>query len=193
MLGLQNSISNGSRDADRRQTSAYSANGQFDIYNSNLIDGMDNNERFVGTMGVKPSIDAIQEVKVSTDLYSAEYSRAVGGVVDVITKSGTNNLHGSLYEFLRNDIVDARDYFDAVVGQQERAAPEPVRRQPGRAHQEEQDLYLRRLRGFPPDLGLQHVQSKVPTAQEQLALRPGRCDDWIRSFPPIKSLRWGRT
>jgi len=112
--GAQNSISNGSRDADRRQTSAYSANGQMDIYNSNLIDGMDNNERFVGTMGVKPSIDAIQEVKVSTDLYSAEYSRAVGGVVDVITKSGTNNLHGSLYEFLRNDIVDARDYFDRV-------------------------------------------------------------------------------
>ena len=110
--GVQNSISNGSRDADRRETSAYSANGQLDIYNSNLIDGMDNNERFVGTMGVKPSIDAIQEVKVSTDLYSAEYSRAVGGVVDVITKSGTNNLHGSLYEFLRNDAVDARDYFD---------------------------------------------------------------------------------
>jgi len=112
--GVQNSISNGSRDADRRETSAYSANGQMDIYNSNLIDGMDNNERFVGTMGVKPSIDAIQEVKVSTDLYSAEYSRAVGGVVDVITKSGTNNLHGSAYEFFRNDIVDARDYFDKV-------------------------------------------------------------------------------
>jgi hypothetical protein len=112
--GVQNSISNGSRDADRRETSAYSANGQMDIYNSNLIDGMDNNERFVGTMGVKPSIDAIQEVKVSTDLYSAEYSRAVGGVVDVITKSGTNNLHGSAYEFLRNDAVDARDYFDTV-------------------------------------------------------------------------------
>jgi hypothetical protein len=85
-----------------------------DIYNSNLIDGMDNNERFVGTMGVKPSIDAIQEVKVSTDLYSAEYSRAAGGVVDVITKSGTNNLHGSAYEFLRNDLVDARDYFDTA-------------------------------------------------------------------------------
>ena len=112
--GAQNSIANGSRDADRRQTSAYSANGQMDIYNSNLIDGMDNNERFVGTMGVKPSIDAIQEVKVSTDLYSAEYARAVGGVVDVITKSGTNNIHGSLYEFLRNDFVDARDYFDTV-------------------------------------------------------------------------------
>jgi hypothetical protein len=109
--GLQNSISNGTRDADRRQTSAFSVNGQFDIYNSNLIDGMDNNERFVGTVGVKPSIDAIQEVKVSTNLFSAEYSRAVGGVVDVITKSGTNDYHGSLYEFWRNDKLDARNFF----------------------------------------------------------------------------------
>ena len=109
--GLQNSISNGTRDADRRQTNAFSVNGQFDIYNSNLIDGMDNNERFVGTVGVKPSIDAIQEVKVSTNLFSAEYSRSVGGVVDVITKSGTNEYHGSVYEFFRNDVFDARNFF----------------------------------------------------------------------------------
>ena len=122
--GLQNSISNGTRDADRRQTNAFSVNGQFDIYNSNLIDGMDNNERFVGTVGVKPSIDAIQEVKVSTNLFSAEYSRSVGGVVDVITKSGTNEYHGSLYEFFRNDVFDARNFFA-----KEETVPKPTLRQ----------------------------------------------------------------
>jgi outer membrane receptor protein involved in Fe transport len=67
--------------------------------NNNLIDGMDNNERLIGTIGVRPSIDAIQEVKVLTGLYTAEIGRTVGGVVDLITKSGSNNFHGSAFEF----------------------------------------------------------------------------------------------
>ncbi len=172
--GVQNSISNGTRDADRRQTSAYSANGQMDIYNSNLIDGMDNNERFVGTMGVKPSIDAIQEVKVSTDLYSAEYSRAVGGVVDIITKSGTNNLHGSAYEFLRNDVVDARDYFDAV-GQ---ANKNELRQNQfggsfGGPIRKNKTFIFGDYEGFRQISGYYTSTSTVPTAQEQSDLKAG--------------------
>ena len=69
-----------------------------------------------------PSIDAVQEVNVSTNLYPAEVSRTEGGVVNVITKSGTNTFHGSLYEYLRNDILDARNYF-ATTG------PKPELRQ----------------------------------------------------------------
>ena len=109
--GVQNAVAGGTRNNDLRQTNAYSANGQNDSENSNLIDGFDNSERLVGSMGVKPSIDAIQEVKVSTNLYSSEYSRTAGAVVDVVTKSGANRFSGSLYEFLRNDDLDARDYF----------------------------------------------------------------------------------
>lgn len=115
--GMQNSFSSGTRPDDRRPTSSFSANGSSDVVNNNMIDGMDNNERIIGTIGVRPSIDAIQEVKVQTSLYTAEVGRAAGAVVDLITKSGGNAFHGSIYEFLRNDILDARDFFaPASVG-----------------------------------------------------------------------------
>src|SRR5689334_4351101 len=78
------------------------------------IDGMDNNERYIGTIGVKPSLDAIQEIRVQTNLYSAEVGRTGGGVINILTKSGTNQYHGSGYEFYRNGRFDSRDYFATV-------------------------------------------------------------------------------
>lgn len=112
--GLGNAMSSGTRPDDRRQGSNFAANGQSDENNNNLIDGMDNNERFIGSVGVRPSVDAIQEVRVLTNLYTAEVSRSVGGVVDLITKSGTNNFHGTAYEYFRNDVLDARDFFSTT-------------------------------------------------------------------------------
>jgi outer membrane receptor protein involved in Fe transport len=109
--GLGNAMNSGTRPDDRRQSSSFAANGQSDEINNNMIDGMDNNERFIGSVGVRPSIDAIEEVRVLTNLYTAEISRTGGGVVDLITKSGGDRFHGTLYEFLRNDKFDARDYF----------------------------------------------------------------------------------
>lgn len=120
--GLSNAMNSGTRPDDRRMSSSFAANGQSDEINNNMIDGMDNNERFIGSVGVRPSIDAIEEVKVLTNLYTAEVSRSGGGVVDLITKSGSNAFHGTLYEFLRNDKFDAKDYF-ATVG------PKPELRQ----------------------------------------------------------------
>lgn len=81
-----------------------------------VIDGVDNNNYQIIYTGksastVGPSPDAIEEFKVQTGNYSAEFGQAGGGVVNVITKSGTNNLHGTLYEFLRNDKFDARNFF----------------------------------------------------------------------------------
>ena len=105
--GSPTSIQAGGRPDDRRQTAAFSANGQSETYNNQMIDGMDNNERIIGTIGVRPSVDAIQEVNVSTNLYDASVSRTAGGVVDVITKSGSNAFHGSAYEFLRNAVLNA--------------------------------------------------------------------------------------
>jgi len=72
---------------------------------------MDNNERFIGTSTVKPSVEAIQEMKVQTNLYSAELGRTAGGVINLITKSGTNQFRGSLYEFFRNEKLDAKNFF----------------------------------------------------------------------------------
>ena len=97
---------------DRRQTSAFSVNGQVDSQNNNLIDGVDNNERIIGTIGVRPSIDAIQEVNVSTNLYDASVGRTAGGVVNVVTKSGSNDFHGSAYEFFRNKVLNANPNYN---------------------------------------------------------------------------------
>jgi hypothetical protein len=108
---LSGSRVDGSQMDDKRLSSSYVVNSQPDLTNNNMIDGMDNNDRRLGVEEVKPSVDAIQEVKVSTNLYSAEMGRTGGGVVEVITKSGSNSFHGSAYEYLRNDALDAKDYF----------------------------------------------------------------------------------
>jgi len=76
-----------------------------------LLDGNDNNELTAGGIAILPSIDAIQEFKVLTYNYSAEYGTRSGPTVLVTTKSGTNQLHGSLFEFFRNTKLDARSYF----------------------------------------------------------------------------------
>ena len=65
----------------------------------------------IGTVYFNPSIDAIEEVKVQTGSYSAEYGMNNGANIQVALKSGTNQLHGAFFEFLRNDAADARDYF----------------------------------------------------------------------------------
>jgi hypothetical protein len=93
---------------DSRPYSAYSANGQSGNVNTNLLDGSENNERVYGIIGARPSLDAVQEVSVQTNLYTAEVGRTAGGAVDIITKSGTNKLQGSVYEYLRNDLFDSK-------------------------------------------------------------------------------------
>jgi outer membrane receptor protein involved in Fe transport len=116
--GPANGLATGTRPDDRRLNSSFSVNGQDPIVNNNMIDGMDNNERVIGTIGVRPSIDAIQEFKVQTNLYSAEIGRTSGGVVNILTKSGTNNFHGTLFEFLRNDKFDANGNYNFTGGAQ---------------------------------------------------------------------------
>jgi hypothetical protein len=79
-----------------------------------LLDGNDNNELTAGGISILPSIDAIQEFKVLTFNYSAEYGTRAGPTVLVTTKSGTNQFHGSLFEFFRNTKLDARSFFAAT-------------------------------------------------------------------------------
>ena len=76
-----------------------------------LLDGNDNNELTAGGIAIVPSIDAIQEFKVLTYNYSAEYGTRAGPTVLLTTKSGSNKLHGSLFEYFRNTKLDARSYF----------------------------------------------------------------------------------
>jgi hypothetical protein len=109
--GTSSSITNGSRPDDRRQSSEVVANGQAEYFNNNVLDGVDNNERFYGLGGIKPSISAVQEVQVQTGNFSADLGRAAGAVVSILTKSGTNSFHGDVFEYFRNDIFDAKEYF----------------------------------------------------------------------------------
>src|SRR3984885_7085518 len=76
-----------------------------------LLDGVDNNKLTAGGIGILTSIDDIQEFKVFTYTYSAEYGTRAGPTVLVTTKSGSNNFHGTLYEFVRNKSLDAKSYF----------------------------------------------------------------------------------
>ena len=76
-----------------------------------LLDGVDNNELTAGGIGIFSSIDDIQEFKVLTYTYSAEYGTRAGPTVLVTTKSGSNNFHGTLFEFLRNTALDSKSFF----------------------------------------------------------------------------------
>ena len=113
--GPSHSAASGGGGADFRPSSALVVNGQSDVQNNYMLDGTDNNERLLGLLGVRTSVDAIAEVNVMTGQYTAELGRTSGGVVNIITKSGTDQFRGSVYEFLRNDALDAKDFF-ALAG-----------------------------------------------------------------------------
>jgi Carboxypeptidase regulatory-like domain/TonB dependent receptor len=107
--GPGNGLTSGARPDDRRQTASFSVNGQDDTLNNYTIDGIDDNERIIGTIGVRPVVEGIQEITVQTNNYTAEVGRTAGGVVSIVTRAGTNQFHGTAYEYFRNDIFDARN------------------------------------------------------------------------------------
>jgi hypothetical protein len=99
----------------------FSSNGGRSYQNNFLLDGIDNNSNLTDLLNgtsfvVQPSVDALQEFKVQTNAYSAEFGRGNGAILNATIKSGTNQFHGVGYEFLRNDKLDARNFFDAARG-----------------------------------------------------------------------------
>jgi hypothetical protein len=111
-------------EADTRgnaATGAFSANGERPAQNDYLLDGIDNNSNTIDFLNgtnfvVLPPIDAVEEFKVQTSNYSAQIGRAGGAVLNATVKAGTNNLHGDVWEFLRNDKLDAADFFEDSGG-----------------------------------------------------------------------------
>ncbi|MBZ5673618.1 MAG: TonB-dependent receptor [Acidobacteriia bacterium] len=93
--------------------------GMSGLYNNNMIDGMDNNQAFFSEakgrtrLSFAYSIDAIQEFQVGNSSFSAQYGRAAGGVVNAVTKSGTNELHGTGFYLIRDDSLNAANPFSA--------------------------------------------------------------------------------
>lgn len=173
--GLNNGLASGNRPDDRRQTSSVSINGQADVINNQLIDGMDNNERVIGSIGVRPSVESIQEVNVQTNTFTAEVGRSAGAIINVLTKSGTNELHGSAYEFFRNTVLDANPYkFGAKI-----AKPKWNQNQFGGSLggpiQRDKTFFFGDYEGFRLVKGQNPTQTTVPTAFERA--NPGNFTD----------------
>ncbi len=94
--------------------SGMSINGGPSALNAFVMDGANNNQGYLADVNVSPTVDAVQEFKVQSATMSAEFGFTAGGVVNLVTKSGTNEFHGTLYHFLRNDKFDARNTFAAL-------------------------------------------------------------------------------
>ncbi len=92
--------------------SGFSASGLRADQNAFQIDGTSNTDSFRNRISVRPNIDSLQEFKIQTNNYSAEFGKGAGAQVNIITKSGTREFHGTFWEFLRNDRVQARNFFD---------------------------------------------------------------------------------
>ena len=101
-----------------RASASFSANGQRTRDNNFMLDGVDNNETWLQTVVIFPSPDALDEFKMQTSTYSAEFGRSLGGVVNLQIKSGTNTLRGSGFEFYRDDAFDANNFFNNRAGRE---------------------------------------------------------------------------
>lgn len=109
--GMQNSGGFGAPVTIGADYSFPAVNGQTNRSNMYLMDGLNNYGTIESTYAVPPIVDAIQEFKVVSHTDSAEFGSVLGGVVNVVTKNGTNDFHGTAWEYLRNNAFDARPYF----------------------------------------------------------------------------------
>jgi hypothetical protein len=91
-----------------------SVNGQREASNNLTVDGIDSNDPINNYMVVRPNLEAIAEFKVQTGLSDAEFGRNGGAQINVVTRGGTNDFHGTLFEYLRNDKLDAKNYFSLL-------------------------------------------------------------------------------
>jgi len=101
------------RPADDDQGEGLATAGTRTDASNFILDGVVNRSDRNASVGVNTSVDSIREFKVETSTYSAEYGRTAGAQVNVVSKSGTNDLHGSAFDYLRNDIFDANNFFTA--------------------------------------------------------------------------------
>ncbi len=99
-------------ELSRQNDSGIHLNGARESANNFLLDGVDNNDLFINRLVVNPPLDSVREFRLQSANYSAEFGRSGGAQINVVSRSGSNDLHGSLYDYLRNDALDARNFFD---------------------------------------------------------------------------------
>ena len=166
-----------------------------------LVDGAQNMNRMDGGYAVKIPVDAIAEFRILTQSAPPEYGGTGGATTSVVTRGGSNQLHGSAYEFVRNDAFDARNFFSSEVEPLDQhqfgaTVGRPAARQPR--------VLLRLLRGIPQQQGVT-TSATVPTAQErqgdfsgmsEAAAQPGRgrrAASRATRFRRPPSIRWRAT
>ena len=168
--------------------------------NSYLVDGVETRSSWFNSPSVLLSVDAIQEFKVDRNLFSAEYGQG-SGLISLVSKSGGNAFHGTAYEFLRNDRLDAANFFDNYFAEsQSSVPPEPIRRDSGRCDYSEPSVLLRELGIFtePPKQHAERAGSHTGATErrpyradvQQTRSRYRRCRDsgsLVRSALPGKS------
>ena len=146
-----------------RQGQAYAVNGMRPEQNNYLVDGAQNQNRMDGGYALKLPVEAIAEFRLLTQTAPPEYGGTAGATTSVVTRSGTNQFHGAVYEFLRNDAFDARNFFSAEV--------EPLKQHQfgatlGGPVSRDRALFFGYYEGFRNTQGLT-TSSTVPTAQEK--------------------------
>ena len=129
--GQQGGNIEGSGAFVQRGTGSFNANGQRGQNNNFMVDGIDNNESWINSTILQPSVEATREFKVFTANAPAEFGRSSGGVVNVQTRSGSNEFHGSAYEYLRNAALDSRNFFQRKTDLDQRRLPNFVQSQFG--------------------------------------------------------------
>ena len=127
--GVRRNILENSTDSSR--DASFNVNGQRSEFNNFLLDGLDNNAYGTSNQGfsneaIPPSPDAINEFKVQTDNYSAEYGRSAGAVINVSIRSGTNQFHGRAYDYIRNTVFNAIGPFTPPTNPLTGAAQKPI-------------------------------------------------------------------
>ena len=171
--GPPNGLSSGGRPDDRRQTSSISVNGQSDVINNYLIDGLDNNERIIATSGVQPSIEAIREVNIQTNTYTAEVGRTAGGVINYITKSGSNAFHGDAFEYFRNDVLDAYPFQFGANNPKPKVRQNQFGASIGGPIIKDKTFFFGDYEGYRQIQGANPTVSQVPTMVDYTALHSG--------------------
>lgn len=112
--GPAGAVQQGNIPENERASGSIEANGLTTTNNNFLLDGFDNNEQQIGFEVIQPSVDAITEFKMQTNNFGADIGKG-GAVINVALKSGTNQFHGDIYEFVRNSAFDAKNYFDSAT------------------------------------------------------------------------------
>ena len=120
--------------------------GQRSGHNIYLLDGTKVTDELFNNLVINPSVDSIEEFKIQKSMYAAEFGGKASALINVATRAGSNTFRGSLFEFRRDDVFDAPNYFQPD-GESAAAAPGPVRRRPGRTAAAQPVVLLRQRRG----------------------------------------------